>query len=134
MTAHGIGQPGPQPLDPFFLRRTEVGDEAERPVARHNRLATIQRQYQGGGGRQLPDRREDGAGRRNIVIRQVITQRVPVQITRHVGVFQYALDLGGEEEAPPVPGVHQRLDARPVARQEETAGPLVEDGEGEHSP
>ena len=130
---HGIRQLSPEPLDPLLLRRAVVGILAKHPVAGDHGLAAVKRLHQNGGRRQLPDRLEDGAWRRHIVIRQVIAQRVPVELARHARVLQDALDLGGEEQPLSVPGIDERLDAGAVAGEDEAARPTVQDCEGEHA-
>jgi len=47
-------------------------------------------------------------------------------------VLEDRLDLGTEQQGPGQDGVVQRLDADPIARQEQLAAPAVPDRQGEH--
>src|SRR5262249_61803932 len=68
------------------------------------------------------------------MIGEVLAQCSPVEVSGNVGNRQDCLQLGGEEKALAVPGVHKGLDPDPVARDEEMTAALVPDGEGEHPP
>jgi hypothetical protein len=68
------------------------------------------------------------------VVGQVFAEGVGIEVPRHGRVFEDALDLGGEEQAPTVPRVDERLDADTIPSEHQAAGTLVENGEGEHPP
>src|SRR5690606_5830159 len=61
-------------------------------------------------------------------------QGLGVELRPHVGVAEQRLDLGGEHEPVARLGVVERLDAEPVAGQEQPAPRPVPQREGEHPP
>jgi hypothetical protein len=61
-----------------------------------------------------------------------VVERVEVDVTRHLGRAQQRLHLRSEIEASVRLRIKQRLDAHPVAREQQRARPRVPDGQAEH--
>ena len=84
-------------------------------------------------GVELPDAAKDRPRGRNVEVGQVVVQGERIDLAGHAGGRQDALDLRGEGERGAVPPVIERLDAHPIARQEELLLRRVPDREREHS-
>ncbi len=67
-----------------------------------------------------------------VLEREVLRQRLEVQLGAPGRVREHALDLGGEHERLAEPRPVERLDPEPVARQRETPLVAVPDGQREH--
>ena len=117
---------------PVRLGPALVGFELEVPVALDTGLAAVEVEHQQGGRRQLADGAEDGAGARHVVIREVVAEGLPVQVAGHAGILEKALQLGGVEEAPAVPGIDHGLDANAVPGEEQPPAAAIPQGEREH--
>ncbi len=83
--------------------------------------------------RQLGDAPEDRPRMRHVLVGQVIVQGLRVDLPRHAGHFQHALQLAGEQQPARLVPIDQRLLAQPVAGQEQLPPPGVPEGEGEHA-
>ena len=88
--------------------------------------------YQDMPGLELVDLLEPRARPRDIAQREIEVERFRIERARHAGHLKQRLDLGGEDEEVLVAVVVERLDAQPVASQEEPPLAPVPDGEGEH--
>ena len=75
----------------------------------------------------------DGVRRRNVEQREIGVERLGAPFTRNVGILEQGLDLGPEDDPARHRGVVERLDAEPVAREQEPPRVRVPDREGEHA-
>jgi hypothetical protein len=83
-------------------------------------------------GAELRDAGEHRARRRREAEGQVIGERLLVELPGRSGVLEDRLDLGAEEHAVWQDAVVQRLDAEPVADEQQRPPARVPDREGEH--
>src|SRR5437867_3330117 len=82
---------------------------------------------------ELPDGAEDGLRRRHVFVREVLGERVPIEVAGNVGVDEQRLQLGSEEKRPRELRVVERLLPETIAGEQETATPSVPEREGEHA-
>ena len=76
----------------------------------------------------------DRVGRRDVEQRQVGVDRVGAPVARDVGILEQRLDLGAEDDAAAGQlGVVERLDAQPVAGEQQPARAGVPHREREHA-
>jgi len=130
---HGFVEKVAEALDPLALRHRDVGRHVEAPVATDLGLTGVERIHETRRRRELPDVAEDRARRGDVRVDEVVPHRLPVELTLDLVVLEDRLDLGGEDQPPPVAGVDERLDAEPVAREQDTPPAAVPDREGEHA-
>ena len=102
-----------------------------RPVALHtNTSRAVPRQAMSG--RQLEHARKDGARIGHIPERHVLPNGLGIELARKSGKQQQRAQLGRERD--PILGrpIVHRLDAEPIARDQQRFGACVPDGEPEH--
>jgi len=113
-----------------LVRESGIGREVELPVALDPHGSVLGHELRSG--LELLRRAEDGRRRRDVRQGEVVVQGLTVDLAVDPGREQ-ALQLGPEEEAAPVVGPVERLDAEPIASDEESAAGRVPDGEREHA-
>src|SRR5215831_2749609 len=80
----------------------------------------------------LPYLLENRLRSRDVQIGQVIIQRLGVECFLHTRVLQNRFDLGSKQEFVPIPIVIERLNAYPIACQEELLFDPIPNGKSEH--
>ena len=70
---------------------------------------------------------------RDVLIGQVFIDRGRIDVARHAGNFEQALQLAGEEQPARLVAIDQRLFAQPIAAEDQPAAVGVPDGDGEHA-
>ena len=75
---------------------------------------------------------ENGPGRRNVKVGQIIIQGDGVEFALDLGMREQSLDLGREEEASADLGVIQGLEAEAIAGEKQATVLRVPEREGEH--
>ena len=83
--------------------------------------------------RQFADALPDCPRVGHVLVGQVFIKGLRVDVPRHAGDLQDALQLAGEEQPAGLVAIDQRLLAQPIAGQEEKAALGVPEGEGEHA-
>src|SRR5439155_3854837 len=69
----------------------------------------------------------------NVEVGEIVVDRLEIDSTRMLLGLEDGLDLRSKRKAGSVPGVIQRLDSQPVARQEQLRAARVPDREGKHT-
>src|ERR1700730_487316 len=126
----GVGQYRAQLGNGFGLRAGERVGSGQTPV-RSGVDAAIPPGEQMSGW-QLVDAPEDRTVPGRVQKREIVIERVEIEIAGHVRRAEDGLDLGPEVQTSAGFGVVQRLDAEAIARHQERSRALVPDGEPEH--
>ena len=115
----------------ILARGIAVAGERQIPVAAHRHAAALGHQQMRR--RQLEDPRVHRLRRRHVLKRKVGVERFGAPAARHVGILEQRFDLGAEGDARGGRAVIERLDAEPIADEEQPALRLVPQREGEHA-
>jgi hypothetical protein len=132
VAAHGIGQAAAQRKRslPHAAGGGGGGRGRELPVAPlHESLPDLPGERPSG--QELAHAAEEGRFAGDEAGGEILRQHVAVELGLAPG-GQDGLDLGGEDQLPLGHGVEERLDAEPVAGEQEALAGAVPDGEGEH--
>ncbi len=127
-------QQAPAQLLAHLVHRTGSRPAAlEPPVAarrwRGGALAIEQRCSR----RQFLDPSDDAAGSRHVLVSHEVVERLDIPLQRHPWRHDHRLELRPEDDALwPIVDV-ERLDAQPVAGEEELLAPPIPDGKPEHA-
>ena len=105
--------------------------EGELPVRPY--LWTLPIAHQESARRQRLDALEHRLRGRHVLERQEVAQALEIWPGVGSGVLQHRLDFGAEHESAAAVGVVQRLDAQPVACQQQPLPPDVPERECEHA-
>ena len=131
MQAHRLVERTAELLDPLLLALPVVGLELDAPPAADGDRS-VGRRLQVVPRLELAHALDDALLRRGREMPQQVIDGGPVE-PRRLGVERHdRLHLGGEAHAPRVGGEEQRLDAEPVARDQERAAPRIPQREREH--
>src|SRR6187551_4050359 len=84
-------------------------------------------------GGQLAKTAKNRSRMRNVLISQVFIDGGRIDVARHAGHFEQALQLAGKNEAARFLAIVERLFAEPIAAENQSAAMGVPKGDGEHA-
>ncbi len=119
-----------QSIEKLVLRMLELVLERQLPVAPKTDRAILENQRVCR--RQLANRAKHGPGHRDKTQRQVVMQRLEIELAERTVRRQNGFDLGGKEEFAVLESIEEGLLAQSIPSQEQLVGGAVPDGEGKH--